>query len=126
MELKLLQKDVAKICGVTEDSITNWEKNRSNPKIKFLPRIAKFLGYLPLEFDLTTHQGKLKAYRYRNGLTHAQLGKIFKVNASTISGWERGKDTPKQNELKILEQLLKPNNSINGKKDLRISELLNN
>jgi len=28
MELKLLQKDVARILGVTEDSITNWEKNR--------------------------------------------------------------------------------------------------
>ena len=26
MELKVLQKDVTKICGATEDSITNWGK----------------------------------------------------------------------------------------------------
>jgi transcriptional regulator with XRE-family HTH domain len=45
MELKLLQKDVAKICRVTEYSITNLEKNQSKPKIQFLPHIAKFLGY---------------------------------------------------------------------------------
>jgi len=106
MELKLLQKDVAKICGVTEDSITNWEKNRSKPKIQFLPRIIKFLGYLPFEVDMTTHQGKFKAYRYIKGLTHAQLGKIFEVDASTIGGWESGKHAPKQKELKKLEQLL--------------------
>jgi DNA-binding transcriptional regulator YiaG len=35
MELKLLQKDVARICGVTEDCITNWGKNRSISQIHF-------------------------------------------------------------------------------------------
>jgi predicted transcriptional regulator len=35
MELKLLQKDVARICGVTEDCITNWGKNTSIPQIHF-------------------------------------------------------------------------------------------
>lgn len=107
IELKLHQKDVAKICGVTEDSITNWEKNRSKPKIQFLPHIIKFLGYAPFEVDMTTYQGKLKAYRYKNGLTHAQIGKIFDFNASTIGAWENGKHAPMKNELKKLQQLLK-------------------
>jgi DNA-binding XRE family transcriptional regulator len=42
MELKLPQKDVAKICGVTEDCITNWEKNRCEPQVQFFPHIVKF------------------------------------------------------------------------------------
>lgn len=42
IELKLLQKDVSKFLGVTEDSITNWEKNRSVPQIHFLPGIINF------------------------------------------------------------------------------------
>ena len=29
MDLKLLQKDVAEICEVTEDSIANWEKTEA-------------------------------------------------------------------------------------------------
>lgn len=69
MDLKLLQKDVAKICGVTEDCITNWEKNRNTPQIQFFPRIIDFLGYMPFEVDLTTLSGKLKAHSYINGLS---------------------------------------------------------
>ncbi|WP_244278826.1 helix-turn-helix domain-containing protein [Pedobacter suwonensis] len=31
VELKLLQSDLAKILGVSSDSITYWENNRSKP-----------------------------------------------------------------------------------------------
>jgi len=34
IELKLLQKDVAKIIGVSEDTITFWENNRATPQAK--------------------------------------------------------------------------------------------
>jgi DNA-binding XRE family transcriptional regulator len=36
MDSKLLQKDVAKIFGVTEDCIINWEKDRSIPPVQFM------------------------------------------------------------------------------------------
>lgn len=52
MELRLLQKDLAKILEVTEDSITNWKKNRSVPQIHFFPNIIQFLGHLPFEMHL--------------------------------------------------------------------------
>lgn len=107
MELKLLQKDVGNILGVTEDSITNWEANRSTPQIKFFPHIIKFLGYLPFENDITTLSGKLKAYRYMNGLSHKQMGKILEVNASTIGAWEKGEQAPKPKILGKLELSLK-------------------
>lgn len=43
IELGLLQKDVAIIMGVTEDSITNWENNRHRPTKWYLPLIDQFL-----------------------------------------------------------------------------------
>ncbi|XHR94318.1 helix-turn-helix domain-containing protein [Mucilaginibacter sp. UC70_90] len=105
MELKLLQKDVANICGVTEDCITNWEKNRSVPQIHFFPKIISFLGYLPLKVDITTISGKLKAYRYINGLSQKQLGKVLKIDGTTVSSWETGENQPHKKMLTKVNSL---------------------
>ncbi len=48
LELRLLQKDVAHIIGVTEDCITNWEKNRAIPQKRYKSSIIKFLEIKPL------------------------------------------------------------------------------
>lgn len=88
MELNLLQKDLAKICGVSEDCIANWEKNRNTPQIQYYPRISNFLRYLPFNVDLTNLSGKLKALRYINGLSQKQLGKILGVDGATVCSWE--------------------------------------
>lgn len=85
MELKLLQKDVSKFLGVTEDSITNWEKNRSVPQIHFLPGIINFLGYFPFEIDSNTFPGKLIAYRRILGLSQMQLGKTLNARFPYVS-----------------------------------------
>lgn len=106
MELKLLQKDVAVICRVTEDCITNWEKNRTLPQIKFFPHIINFLGYLPFEVDKSTLAGKLKAHRYTNGLSQKQLGKILKVNGATICSWELAEFKPQKEMLAKLKEIL--------------------
>ena len=102
----LLQKDVARIINVTEDCITLWEKNYSVPQIKYFPRIIKFLGYSPIEFDETTLSGQLKAYRWRHGLSSKNLGKLLKVDGSTIFAWENETSIPKQEHLLKLELLL--------------------
>lgn len=107
MELKLLQKDVAEICGVTEDCITNWEKNRSAPQVQFFPQIIKFLGYLPFEVDLTTLRGRLKAYRYMNGFSQKQMGKVLIVDGGTICSWELGENQPHKEMLKKLDAILR-------------------
>ena len=109
MELKLFQKDVAFVLGVTEDSITNWEKNRSIPQINFTPNIINFLGYLPFEVDFTTFSGKLKAYRQIHGLSQKKLGKILKVDSSTVCSWEIGENLPQENILNTLDLMLSPN-----------------
>ncbi len=108
MELKLLQKDVAKLCEVTEDCITNWEKNRSVPQIKYYPQIIKFLGYLPFRIDSSTLGGKLKSYRYTNGLSKKRLAEILSVDGATISCWGCvGENSPTKRMLGKIERLLK-------------------
>lgn len=103
MELKLLQKDVVRICGVTEDCITNWEKNRSTPQIQFFPSIINFLGYLPFEVNLNTLSGKLKAYRHLNGLSQKQLGKFLGVDGTTVCSWELEENQPHRGMITKLE-----------------------
>ena len=106
MELKLLQKDVAGVCGVTEDCIRNWEKNRSIPQIQFFPSISNFLGYLPFNVDLTTLSGKLKAHRNINGLSQKQLGKIVGVDGATVCSWELEENKPHKAILAKLDMML--------------------
>lgn len=106
MELKLLQKDVAKICGVTGDCIVNWETNRTEPQIKFFPNIIKFLGYLPFKINTNTFPGRLTAYRCINGLSQKNLGKIIGVDASTVCSWEVGESKPQKGMLKKLAVML--------------------
>jgi len=106
MELKLLQKDVAKICGVTGDCIANWEKNRSMPQIQHFPHIIHFLGYLPFDIDITTLPGRLKAYRQISGLSQKQLVKILDVDGATICSWEKAENSPQKKMLLKMEMLL--------------------
>lgn len=91
MYLELLQKDVAIILNVSEDCVTYWENNRSKPQIKYYPQIIKFLGYCPFELDLTTFEGRIKAYRYLNGLSRKHFGKLIEVDPQTVVGWENGR-----------------------------------
>ncbi|WP_211166349.1 helix-turn-helix domain-containing protein [Mucilaginibacter robiniae] len=107
IDSKLLQKDVAKILGVTEDCITNWEKNRSIPQIQFFPNIIQFLGYLPYSFDLTTLSGKLKAYRHVKGISQKKLGTMLNVDGATICSWEQGESQPYQRTLQKINTLFK-------------------
>ncbi len=106
MELKLLQSDVAECFDVSTDCITFWEKNRSNPQIKFFPKIISFLGYNPLAFDESTLSGKIKAYRYRTGTTSYMLANLLKVDQSTVTEWENGKRIPAPKHLIKLKALL--------------------
>lgn len=107
MDLKLLQSDVAKIFLVSVDCVTYWENHRSEPQIKHFPKIIKFLGYCPIEFDKSTLAGRIKAYRWINGLSISRFGKMVGVDGSTVIDWEKEGRTPKQETLKKLEVLLR-------------------
>ncbi|WP_457129299.1 helix-turn-helix domain-containing protein [Mucilaginibacter sp. HD30] len=55
LQLRLLQKDVAEIVGVTEECVTGWENGRSSPQIHIYPAISVFLGYYPFDKDIVLY-----------------------------------------------------------------------
>ena len=101
LELRLLQKDVAKLIGISEDCLTYWENNRSEPSVRYYPRIIAFLGYYPFSKE-NNLAGLVKSYRYKYGLTQKKMGKRIGLNGSTICDWETGETKPKG---KYLEKL---------------------
>ena len=97
LDLALTQKDVADRLGADETSVWNWEKNRSSPALRFVPRVIEFLGYVP---DDTKPKGlgqRIVAFRRLRGLTQKELARRLGVDPSTIASWERGEHEPSRN-----------------------------
>ncbi|MEX0813147.1 MAG: helix-turn-helix transcriptional regulator [Chitinophagales bacterium] len=90
LDLGLYQKDVAQFIGVTTDTITFWEKGRSKPTIKQMPKIITFLGYNPCIKEAKTIGEKLYQYRIENGVTVKELIKLIKIDRQTILKIEGG------------------------------------
>ncbi len=95
LDLKLFQKDVANIIGVDTNSIINWEKNRSSPRLYLLPKVFEFLGYNPLRSDTVTIGDRIRQYRVQNGLSLGKLAKRLGIDPTTLARWERGQIEPK-------------------------------
>ena len=106
MDKKLMQKEVAKLIGVSEDSLTGWENGRSEPQIQFVPYIIEFLGYMPIEVDVSTVGGRIKEYRMRHGLSHKKMGKLLGVDASTVGTWENNSSRPQERTQKLLIKII--------------------
>ena len=47
LELGLFQKEVGTRLGADPKTVNNWEMGRSEPRLRFIPRIPAFLGYDP-------------------------------------------------------------------------------
>ena len=80
----LLQKDIAQILSVCEDTIVGWEMRGTIPGMKQMPQIIKMLGYLPVKIDVSILGGKIAHYRYMHGLTPEEFGLIVRANASAV------------------------------------------
>ncbi|NQU51195.1 MAG: helix-turn-helix transcriptional regulator, partial [Bacteroidetes bacterium] len=85
LDLNLSQSQVAKIINVTTDSITNWELNRSEPQLKYIPKIISFLEYTP-----KTKENEIKQYRINKGITQKELASILEIDPTTLSRIEMG------------------------------------
>ena len=108
-----MQSQVAEIIGVTENSITNWEKHRSTPAFWHLPKIIEFLGYVP---DTITKSisgmslgEKIVAYRKIAGISQSSLARQLGVDPRTLSKWEKNKALPSKCFQEDLDSLLKEN-----------------
>lgn len=94
LDLKLTQKQVALTIGTNVTSILGWETNLHSPVISFIPKIVKFLEYIPYSKDFSDFKEKLKYFRKLAGLSQEKLANLLHVDESTIASWERGEHKP--------------------------------
>jgi DNA-binding XRE family transcriptional regulator len=91
LELGLFQKQVAEIIGVDECTVTNWEKGRTSPALRLLPKTIGFLGYSTSIGDTDTVGAKLLRYRKSRGMTQKGLAKQIGIDATTLGRIEKGR-----------------------------------
>lgn len=90
-----------------EATITNWELNRVQPALQFLPRIVKFLGYDPFACsEAGTLAEEIKRHRQRLGLSQKKLAKLLGTDPSNIAAWETGRHKPTKNSLTLINEVL--------------------
>ena len=94
LDLGLLQKDVATQIGVAEATIYNWETQRTAPTLYSIPKVLKFLGYVPLNTDSQDLGQKLRTFRRLRGLTQKTLARRLGVDPTTLARWESEKSRP--------------------------------
>jgi len=85
LELNLSQPQVAKMIQVETDSITNWELNRNNPSLPYIPKIISFLGYIP-----ESKEHPIKQYRMQKGMTQKELARLLNIDPTTLARVEKG------------------------------------
>ena len=78
LDLGLRQKDVAQRLCVNVNTETNWELGQSGPALWFVPRITKFLGYVPgPAIESSSSLGARRARRWPIGwFKQCNLGSI--------------------------------------------------
>ena len=67
-----------------------------------MPRILKFLGYIPFEMETASLGEKIKTYRRTLGLSQKALAKQLKIDPTTLARWEKGKGRPVKEFLQTL------------------------
>jgi transcriptional regulator with XRE-family HTH domain len=94
LELGLLQREVAERIGVSEASVYDWEKHRTDPMVHLIPRLTQFLGYTPPLFTGQTTGQKIVTYRHLRGMSQRALALVLKVDPGTLARWERDESFP--------------------------------
>jgi transcriptional regulator with XRE-family HTH domain len=109
LDLGLLQKQVAAEIGVDLKTLCNWEGQRTEPEIRFLPAIFRFLGSDPRP-PPTTLPERFQAARTALGLSQAALARRIGIDPGTVARWEAGKGRPggKLSRLLTKAQILEP------------------
>lgn len=73
LDVGLTRKQAAERIGVDETSVYNWESNRIEPAVRFIPQIHLFLGLLPLR-TRADHQRMAQAYPSESGILTRENG----------------------------------------------------
>lgn len=76
--------------GVTTMTVNGWEIGRKAPKVSYVPRIIDFIGYDPFALDELGFGERLRAARWKLGLTQVKLARMIGVTQNAISLVEIG------------------------------------
>ncbi len=90
LELKLTQKAVAKLLGVSPFSVLNWEKHGMTPPTTSMGRVIEFLGYDPIPCGETVAE-RIRAKRRQMGWSQRELAAALGVDPCTVKDWEAGR-----------------------------------
>ncbi len=91
LDLGLLQKEVAVRVNATTSTVTNWEKNRTAPRLKFLPKVFEFLNYRSLQDNAPNLSARVKRFRIKNELSLRKMAKLAGVDPASLSRLEKSK-----------------------------------
>jgi len=106
MDLDLLQRQLAQKLGVDNQTIRNWEANRTNPSHRDMPEVIAFPGYDPFPKPKTFGE-RLKRYRVIHGVTQRELAKQLRVSPDSIRGWERDEHQSRGKMVQMIEAALR-------------------
>lgn len=91
--------------GTRTCTIYNWENNRSEPEVRYIPEIIKFLGYNPRPEPEDILE-RLAWYRWTNGLSIERLGAVLGRDPEQLSDWLSGRHKPFKKSLETIETFL--------------------
>jgi len=105
MDLGMLQREVAVKIGATGSSVYNWERG-TEPELIHIPKIIKFLGYVPFECpdDLL---GRLRYYKLINGMSFERLGAAMGRDPEQLVDWMSNGMKPCKRNVQFIEIFLK-------------------
>ncbi|MBT2299447.1 XRE family transcriptional regulator [Variovorax paradoxus] len=104
-ERKLLRREVADQIGVSPATVGNWEQNRTEPAVDFMPAIIRFLGYDPTPAPATLDE-QMRAYRHRRGLSIKAAALRAGVHEDSWGEWERTGLIPRKRYRALLDEFL--------------------
>lgn len=107
LELGLEQRELARQLGADDMTVCNWEKGRTFPSIRFLPRVVRFLGYVPFQLESLSVGERIRLRRMLLGLSQRELARRLSVDPSTVRRWETGKRVPARHHLVSIDEVLK-------------------
>lgn len=88
--LKLSQPQLAKLLGVSTETILNWELDYKKPSINHIGKLIQFLGYDPESPSSNSIADLLLAKRRELGWTQKVAARNLGVDPCTWSSWECG------------------------------------
>jgi transcriptional regulator with XRE-family HTH domain len=103
-----MQREVALVIGVSEDTITYWKNGRFTPRIEHFLAIIGFLEYNPFAIEGIGIGSRIYQYRVENRPSYRNLAKLTRFDPGSLERWEKTIQKPLAKSQKRLEQFFTP------------------